>query len=370
MALKSLSLNSVVKVIVNLAARMAPRKAFDLGLIIGSSTVIPTDERIRIYEAVEDMLEDGFTNSSPEYLAALLYFSAQKKPDRLAVGVQAEKESVLEAVQACREANSEWYTVYCCKAEKQDIKEVSAYIEAATPSTMFMFTTQDTDAPSGKEGNIFEVLKEKSLRRTLGQYSTESEHAVASILGYAMGANTGTRNSAYTLAYKAEPGVTPENLSTTQVETIKGNYGNVYINRGEYYNVFEQGVTAANIPFDEMINLDKLANDIQLNVMDLLYQYPKVPQTESGITQIVNAIAEACEQSVLIGFIAPGVWKGQDILELVYGDTLPKGYLIQPDSIDNQSQADREARKAPPIYVSIKLAGAIEFVTIQVDVNR
>ena len=31
---------------------------------------------------------------------------------------------------------------------------------------------------------------------------------------------------------------------------------------------------------------------------------------------------------------------------------------------------ERDARKAPPIYVSLKLAGAIHHVTVQVDVNR
>ena len=43
---------------------------------------------------------------------------------------------------------------------------------------------------------------------------------------------------------------------------------------------------------------------------------------------------------------------------------------IQSEPINAQLQADRDARKAPPIYVSLKLAGAIHHVTVQVDVNR
>jgi hypothetical protein len=323
---------------------------------------------------VEDLLVDGFANSSPEYRAAQLSFSAQKKPSRLAVGVWDEEnsETPLAAIQACREANSEWYIVYF--ANTSPISDalalsIAAYIEAAAPSSCFFFDTDDAAILGNANGNLFEQLKALKYRRTLGLYTT-SEYAAASIMGYAMGANTATRNSAYTLAYKTLPGALPENLTNTQVENIKKNYGNVYINRGEYYNVFEQGVSFGNIPFDEMINLDKLANDIQLGIMDLLYQYPKVPQTEGGITQIVNAIIEPLEQAVRIGFIAPGVWKGQDILELAYGEFLPKGYAIQPDSLDGQPQTDRENRIAPPIYVSIKLAGAIEHVTVQVDVNR
>ena len=70
------------------------------------------------------------------------------------------------------------------------------------------------------------------------------------------------------------------------------------------------------------------------------------------------------------GFIAGGVWKGKKILNLETGDSIPNGYLVQAESIDSQSQVDREARKAPPIYVSLKLAGAIHYVTIIIDVNR
>ena len=40
------------------------------------------------------------------------------------------------------------------------------------------------------------------------------------------------------------------------------------------------------------------------------------------------------------------------------------------EAIDDQSQADRDARKSPPIYICVKLAGSIEFVTIEVYVNR
>ena len=33
--------------------------------------------------------------------------------------------------------------------------------------------------------------------------------------------------------------------------------------------------------FDEILNLDMLSNNIQLNIMDLLYQSTKVPQTDA-----------------------------------------------------------------------------------------
>ena len=122
--------------------------------------------------------------------------------------------------------------------------------------------------------------------------------------------------------------------------------------------------------FDEIIYLDKYKNDMQLAIMDLLVNNNKISQTESGMTQLKNAIKTVCDDMARVGFIAGGKWLGNDMLELKNGDTLPNGYLIQSEPIDEQTQADRDARKAPPIYVSLKLAGAIHYVTIQVDVNR
>jgi len=75
-------------------------------------------------------------------------------------------------------------------------------------------------------------------------------------------------------------------------------------------------------------------------------------------------------QSEPAGFIAPGVWNGGEVLNLTNGTTLDAGYIVMAEAVADQSQADRDARKAPPIYVCIKTAGAIHYVTIAVNVNR
>lgn len=382
---KSLSLTPIVDVQITLGAVSAPRNDFNLGLIIGSSTkaepesglVIPTTERIRIYTDLDDMLADGYTTDSPEYKAAQLMKSATPlSPNRIAIGCwdKTNSEAAVDAVRACRIANNEWYAFTVCGVESDDIKAVAAYTETAEPSSAYFYTvnTDDVLSSSGSGTDLFVFMKGKSYRRSFGQYcgQDDTSDAVAATMGYAMGNNTGLANSAYTLAYKTLPGVTTDNLTNTQVEYIKGNNGNIYINRGYYYNVLEQGTMADGTRFDELINLDMLSNNIQLNVMDLLYQSTKIPQTEAGMTQIMNVIGNACDEAVQIGFIAPGKWNGSPVLDLNTGDMLPNGYLIQSESIDDQQQTDRDAREAPPIYVSAKLAGAIEHVTIGVTVNR
>jgi hypothetical protein len=317
------------------------------------------------------MIADGFTVSEDEYKAATLYFSQNPQPTKVAIGRwdKTESETALEAITACRVKNTDWYACYLCGAVKADIEAIAPYIEAVEPSSTFFYTTVDADVLAGTAGNVMLTLKAASYKRSIGQYST-SPDAAASIMGYAMGANTGLANTSYTLAHKKEVGVVPEALTANQVTIMNAQNGNYYVNRGNTYNVFQQGIMANGMHFDEIINLDMLVNDIQLAVMDLLTAVSKVPQNEGGVTLLVSAITGPCNSARDRGFLSPGVWNAPSILNLNTGDSLSQGYLILTATIDSQSASDRSSRIAPPIYVCVKLAGAIEFVSIQINVNR
>jgi hypothetical protein len=76
------------------------------------------------------------------------------------------------------------------------------------------------------------------------------------------------------------------------------------------------------------------------------------------------------DQSVTNGLVAAGVWNGGPIGQLDSGDTLTKGYYVYAQPISEQAQADREARKAPVIQVACKLAGAVHFADVQINVVR
>ena len=285
------------------------------------------------------------------------------------VSITATGETALQALQACRAKNFTWYACMVCGSAKADHIAIAGWIQDATPSSVYFFTTSDAETLEATEGNVFDALNDLSYNRAIGQYST-TLYACAAIMGYAMGQNTGLANSAYTLKFKQEVGVDTEALSLTQIGNIEGDNGNAYLSYGNYYKIFEQGTMANGQFFDEIINLDMLTNNIQLSVMDLLYGNPKIPDTDPGVTQIIHAINIACEEAVTLGFLAPGTWLGSPILNLSTGDMLVKGYLVQAPAVKTQSISDRSARKSPPIYVAIKEAGAIHSVLIGVYVDR
>ena len=283
-----------------------------------------------------------------------------------------DAETFLEAIQAMKEANNNWYAFAALDIlPVTTIKEVAAYVESTSannPITYFAHTN-DSNVLNGYASNLFEELKSSKYSRTIGTATTKAYTHVG-IMGYAMGQTRTTANSSYTLALKQVPGTLPDTFTSTQVTAIESNYGNVYINRGSYYDIYERGTVFSGAYYDEIIQLDKVVNDIQLSVMDLLYSNPKIAQTEAGLALILTTIETACRQAVKVGFVAPGQWNGGNILNLENGTYLPNGYLIQAESFENQSQADRDARKAPNIYVALKLAGAIQSVVVQIDVNR
>ena len=378
MALKNvLPLDPVVNIIVNLAAVSATRKKFNLALLMGNVGTVAdfANKRIVTYDSLNAMLQAGFTTEDRLYKAAALIFGQRKKPPLVAIGKVGSEEAPVKTVQECRQADSEWYVgIYCGDITDAQILAVQEYVEACTPSTMFAFTTAEETAKAD-DGGIFGTINGKGYRRIIGQYSTAHKDAICAAIGWAMGAmSASTINSAFTLAYKREVGVQAENYMQTftsnDLNNIKKNYGNVYVNRGNFYDVFEEGRVGDGSWFDEIIYLDKFKNDMQLGIMDLLVNVSKVPQTEAGMGRIKTAIKEVCDDMNRIGFIKEGVWKGEELMALEYGKVLPGGYLIQSEPISEQAQAERDARNAPPIYVSLKLAGAIHHVTIQVDVNR
>lgn len=365
-----LPLNDNVSVVYQLPAVATPRQSFNLGLIVGNSTVISGATRVVVYSSLSEILGAGFTTSSPEYLAAQLYFAASSSPSKVAIGRQTTGESGLQAVQACRAANTDWYGVYVISAGDTDHSAIAAYVEGlSAPTTTYWMQSNAAGVLNNTTGNIFASLSAAKYKRTIGLYSTNT-HAIAGVLGYAMGQTSDLASSAYTLKFKRLPGVTAENLTTQQALNISTNNGNFYTTRGTSYVGLENGNVFSGDWFDEIIYGDKLVNAIQLNIADLLYSVTKVAQTEGGVAQLKTVIADACQDFVNIGFIAPGQWNGGSILTLNTGDYLSSGYLILSQSIDSQSQADRDARKAPKIYVAVKLAGAIQSIVIEIDVNR
>ena len=122
---------------------------------------------------------------------------------------------------------------------------------------------------------------------------------------------------------------------------------------------------------DETHGLDWQQNRVETDLWNLLYTTTtKIGQDEAGMTAILATINKSLDAGVRNGLIAPGVWNGDSFGSLQKGDTLTSGYYVYIQPLEEQAQSDREARKAPPIKVAIKLRGAVHFIEATLTINR
>ena len=465
-AANALALSDIVDVVISVSPQLPATPTFNQGLIIGTSTVIPSVAgagilRVRQYTSTAAMLTDGFSVNSPEYIAAGIYFGQAQPAQILWVGRQdltaistitlgatpgtgyavgdtglitqagaslgtyiitavdagvptgvailsgaqgtgyalgnnvvttvltgagsgtltiditALGESCLQAVVACRIASPNWWSVVALAAEDADSIAIAAWAQSAVPQSMYMYTTGTVGILSKVAGNVMATLQTASYTRAFGIFATTQNglypnniYAAVAAMGVAMGLNTGLANSYFTLKFKVLTGITPEPWTEANKAVVEGYGGNCYVNYGNAYNWLEQGTVASGQFFDEILNFDMLASDYQYSVIDVLVANPSVGQDEAGQTLLLATVDGANSRAASRGFIAPGIWTGAQILNLVSGTALPNGYLSQSAAYSTQSPANRQARQAMPIYVAIIEAGAVHSVMIGVYVQR
>lgn len=379
---QGLPVSNVVNVDVIMSPTAATGRNFGALLILGPSEVIPITERIRLYSGAEDIGTD-FGVTSEEYKAATVFFSQSPAPTQVYVGRWAKTiataetgtpETLLQAVNAVLQFTN-WYGLGIAHTDAlvdADVLSVATAIESASVSRILAVTTQDPDTlVTATATDLASKLKAGSYGRTFCQYSSSSKYAALSAFGRAFTVNFNGNNTTITLKFKQEPVVTYETLTTAQAAALDAKDANVFVYYANDTAIIQQGVMSNGDFFDERHGLDWLQNYVQTNLFNLLYtSTTKIPQTEAGITRLLTNVEQSMDQAVSNGVVAAGIWNGGPIGQVSPGDTLTKGYYVYANPLSTQAQADREKRKAPLIQVACKLAGAVHFADVQINVVR
>jgi hypothetical protein len=284
-------------------------------------------------------------------------------------------ETLVSAVNTMASMSLDWYGLYVSSSvapSTDDYLAVAANIEGQSSSRIFGITTQDAATTlSTSTTDLASQLKALGYKRTFVQYSSNSAYAAASIFGRAFTVNFLGTNTALTIKFKQEPGVVAENITESQASVLRGKNCNVFVAYNNNTNIVQEGVMVNGYFFDEVHGTDWLQNDVQTAVYNLLYtSTTKIPQTDAGVNSILTTISQRLDQAVANGLVAPGVWAASGFGVLNEGDFLSKGYYVYAPPVATQSSATRAQRRAPVIQAAIKLAGAIHFVDVIINVNR
>lgn len=125
--------------------------------------------------------------------------------------------------------------------------------------------------------------------------------------------------------------------------------------------------------FDQVYNLQWFIGALQVAGFNYLAESStKIPQTENGMNGLKGAYRQVCEEAVTNQYSAPGQWNSATTFGNQNDFLLniaQRGYYIFSVPISQQSQTDREARKAPLVQIALKEAGAIDSSSVIVNIN-
>lgn len=269
----------------------------------------------------------------------------------------------------------QWYGLVIDQAADADHLAVAGYINGATNKHFYGVTTQEaTVLTPGDTSDIAYELQQLGYNRVAVQYSSSNAFAIVSALARILTTDYQGQNTVITLMYKQEPGITPENLNSTQIAALEAKNCNVFVSynlttsTGAPLAIIEPAVASSGEFIDIVLGSDALAIDLQTALFNLLYQTStKVPFTDLGMHFIKTTCDQILSQFVTDGFLAPGVWTGNGFGALNTGDTMAKGYYIYIPPVSQQT--GRSVRNAGPIQIAAKLAGAVHTVNCAITVN-
>jgi len=201
-------------------------------------------------------------------------------------------------------------------------------------------------------------------------YSAAGNRALAaSYMARAHTVNFGAANSALTMHLKTLS-VPSEEYDDTTLDKAFAVGLDVYTDVGGTPSVLcsgENGFT------DERYNLLGYINAVKIDTFNVLKgTSTKVNQTDPGTQELVDSIEGTTRGFVNAAVFAPGTWTSSDSfgdVETLKRSVESLGYYVLAGLLENQSDADRLARKSTVIQVAVKGAGAIHSADTIINFN-
>ena len=384
-----LSLSNVINV--TLVPSPTGLKEFKTANLLLYSTEVPIvnfgTDKFRLYYSATNVANDFGVNSLTYKMALGVFSQAPNilsNSGVLIIGLKEGNESQVEAFNRLK-----GLTLFCgwmttdtisndlaaidlseSSGASVEVASLSAAVNAENNKIQFVVSNISSDVEY-----IFKDIKDMSFSKTrclfYGGTETEAKIMMASYASRAMSTIFEGSRTTQTMHLKTLTGVLPDPImNETLFGKCKENGVDSYVSIEGVPCVFSNG---ANGFFDEVFNEIWFVNAIQVAGFNALKKTgTKITQTEEGMTTLKSYYASVCGRAVTNGFIAPGEWTLPDTFgnpETFKANISKLGYYIYSLPVAQQSQADREERKAPLVQIAIKAAGAIHSSNITININ-
>lgn len=224
-------------------------------------------------------------------------------------------------------------------------------------------------------GGILATLAELNLNHTkllyYGNAGTNNDNLRAFVAGYASRmfcVNFAAADSLITANLKTIRGIAADStVDETVYQTLKTMGVDAYVDYSGIAKVFSNA-NGNGLYFDDVYGRMWFDNAITVEEFNALGSVTtKVPQTERGMDYLKRAARRVCQQAVYNGFLGAGKWNG----DFPFGNSedfdrniSDFGFYIYSDPVANQTQTQRQTRKAPVIYIAGKQQGAVHSMDI------
>lgn len=266
-------------------------------------------------------------------------------------------DTVAVDMAAIKQEDNAWYGLISSDRTKQTQLDFAAWTE--TQDKLFGCASSEAAILTpGVSTDVISVMKDTRYYRSYAGYSALAETQYPDTAW--MNAVFPLQPGSETWANKKLSGVTPDNLSATNRNTILGKGGNTF----EYYQaqiaLTNPGKTAAGEWIDVIRGRDWLKDVIQTNLVQMIINRAKVPYTDAGIQLCVNNLRKSLTQGQLVGFIAPDEVDSN-------GNTIPGFVITAPVSADIDPLV--KASRILTLEFAARLAGAIHVINVNGSVG-
>ncbi|WP_368877530.1 DUF3383 domain-containing protein [Providencia vermicola] len=283
-----------------------------------------------------------------------------------------EAEMPSDAMRKLQNIYQNWYGAYFANTlTDEQLEDAHDWVVSADLKVLAYTAIRDEQI-EWNNSNILKKLFDKNSGRLMVQFNkTGDNHAGAELLAIAVSTVWQGQNTAKTVKFKQQSAVRSDDRVTLIDAQKCRRLGINYYTDYDGINMLAEGTMLGGTFIDEVMGLDAFIDACQKQAFTTLQANPtKVPQTDKGQAMLIGSLIVIGNEFVRNGFLADGIWRGNDVGELTYGDRLDEGFYFYSDSFDVQSQADREARKMMPIMCAIKLAGAGHSADLLIQFNR
>lgn len=348
-----------------------------VGNVTMSVLISQTATKTQIYTSLSQVASDYTLGTEPEYLAAQMYFN--NGGQSLLIYQQQTSTSDEDTITALLNSYSDF--IWVTFVENKTVEQMQTISTALLSSTQGLpkFLAQTTNI-----ANAPTQLNAQGITNVALLYSSQSQsqnvipYSAIIIPAYFSSINLSSPNSLNSIVFTQVNGVSPEDISTTELESLYEGNWNVVVNLGNRYVILDGGKMVNGEPIHSAWGFAIFKQDCENVVTDLIVN--KLPYVNSSNSIIENALSGVCNKFVTNGLIGiekiynqptqTVTYNGINYETITQGTVLPEGYTIYSIPISNASSDDISKGRIPPVYVYAVINDIIRLVEITGEVTK